>query len=34
MSVGGHRMTRAGELSLPLLYNQYFRIVYHIRAGL
>jgi hypothetical protein len=33
MSVGGHRMTRAGNLSLPLLYYQYSYTVYHIRAG-
>jgi len=33
-SKGGHRVTRAGKLSLPLLYNQYAnKIVYHIRAG-
>jgi hypothetical protein len=33
-SVGGHRMTRAGNLSLPLPYYQYSHTAYHIRAGL
>jgi hypothetical protein len=27
-------MTRAGNLSLPLLYYQYSHTAYHIRAGL